>query len=86
MDESDRQGTSISGRIKWTEKMNNDLIECKQQAKSEVSSENPPLKPDGKIKDYMLSMKGLWENKGYYQEEHKERINNTERLDKRRSI
>ena len=81
MDEPDRQRTSISGRIKWTEKVNNDLIECKQQAKK-----NPPLKPDGKIKGYMLSMKGLWENKGYYQEEHKERINNTERLDERRSI
>ena len=56
---------NTSGRMKWSEKMNNNLIECKQRAKHLAASENPPLKPDGKRKGYMQLMKEFWDDKGY---------------------
>lgn len=46
-------------RIKWTEQMNNDVLECKRQAKELISSQNPPRNENGKKKGYIEVMKQL---------------------------
>ena len=53
------------GRIKWTEGMNNFLLDCKSKAKMLAKSENPPRLENGKKKGYMRLMKELWDGSGY---------------------
>ena len=51
--------------------MNNDVLECKRQAKELISSQNPPRNENGKKKGYIEVMKQLWDDKGYGQLELK---------------
>ena len=53
------------GRLKWTDKMNHDLLECKEKALSLKSSCNPPCYQNGRKKGYMRILKDLWEDLGY---------------------
>ena len=52
-------------KVKWTERMNSDIIECKKKAKEMVSSNNPPYYTNGRKKGYIEVMTDLWEEKGY---------------------
>ena len=52
-------------RIKWTEKMNNILLDCKSKAQALVKSENPPRQENGRKKGYMRVMKELWDEAGF---------------------
>ena len=62
------QGTDATNkqkRMKWTEEMNNVLLECKQTAISLITSDNPPRTENGRKKGYMKIMKDLWEETEY---------------------
>ena len=62
------QGTNATNkqkRMKWTEEMNNMLLECKQKAISLTTSDNPPRTENGRKKGYMNVMKDLWEETEY---------------------
>ena len=52
-------------KVKWTEQMNVDVLECKRRAQDLVSSNNPPRNNNGRKKGYMEVMKEFWELKGY---------------------
>lgn len=51
-------------RIKWTEAMNVDALECKRKA-IEITSDNPLLGVKGKKKGYIEVLEELWNSKGY---------------------
>lgn len=51
-------------RIKWTEKMNSDVLQCKIRAQ-EIIFNDKPLNQNGRKKGYTLVMKELWEEMGY---------------------
>ena len=57
--------TKPRAKLKWTEQMNWDLLECKKRAKELVGSEIPPCNANGRKKGYIEVMKQLWEEKGY---------------------
>ena len=62
------QGTDATNkqkRMKWTEEMNNVLLECKQTTISLTTSDNPPGMENGRKKGYMKIMKDLWEETEY---------------------
>lgn len=52
-------------KVKWTERMIKDIIECKRKAKELISSSDPPCNTNGRKKGYIEVMKELWEKKGY---------------------
>ena len=52
-------------KMKWTEQMNKDVLECKRRAKELVSSENPPCNENGRKRGYIDVMKDLWDDMGY---------------------
>ena len=52
-------------KVKWTEKMNKDVLECKKKAQELVSSENPLCNENGRKRGYIDVMKELWDNMGY---------------------
>ena len=52
-------------KVRWTERMNSDILECKKKAKDMISSNNPPYYTNGRKKGYIEVMKDLWEVKGY---------------------
>ena len=54
-------------KVKWTERMNNDILECKRQAKELASSENPPCNENERKRGYVDIMKELWDGMGYAQ-------------------
>ena len=54
-----------SKRLKWTEQMNIDCLDCKRKAQELFASENPPVNENGRRKGYIKVMKELWEAKGY---------------------
>ena len=54
-----------ASKVKWTERMNSDILECKKKAKEMVSSNNPPYYGNGRKKGYIEVTKDLWEEKGY---------------------
>ena len=54
-----------SKRLKWTEQMNIDCLDCKRKAQELITSENPPVNENGRRKGYIKVMKELWEAKGY---------------------
>ena len=58
-------------KVKWTERMNNDILECKRKAKQLASSENPPCNENGRKRGYVDIMKELWDGMGYAQLGHK---------------
>ena len=51
-------------KVKWTERMNSDLLECKRKAKDLISSVDPPRNATGRKKGYIEVMADLWEDKG----------------------
>ena len=69
-------------KIKWTEQMNNDVLECKRQAKELISSQNPSRNENGKKKGYIEVMKQLWYDKGYGQLENDNVRNQAAKLEK----
>ena len=55
-------------KVKWTNQMNNDVLECKRRAQELVASDSAPLNRNGRKKGYievMRVMRQLWEEKGY---------------------
>ena len=52
-------------KLKWTEQMNTNLLECKKKAMEFLKSENPPCYVNGRKKGYIQVMKDLWDKKGY---------------------
>ena len=46
-------------KVKWMERMNSDILECKQKAKEMVSSNNPPYYTNGRKKGYIEVIKDL---------------------------
>ena len=57
----------MNSKIQGTDKMNDNLLECKQKALDLAKSSNPPRLNSGSKKGYMALMKGLWETMGYYE-------------------
>ena len=57
----------MNSKIQWTDKMNDDLLECKQKALDLAKSSNQPLLDSGRKKGHMAVMKDLWESMGYYE-------------------
>ena len=55
----------MNNKIQWTDKMNDDLLECKRKALVLTKSSNPPRLDSGRKKGYMAVMKDLWETMGY---------------------
>ena len=51
-------------KVKWTEQMNKDVLECKKKAQELVSSENPPCNENGRKRGYIDVMKELWDDMG----------------------
>ena len=52
-------------KVKWTNQMNNDVLECKRRAQELVASDSAPLNRNGRKKGYIEVTKQLWEEKGY---------------------
>ena len=52
-------------RLKWTEQMNIDCLDCKRKAEELITSENSPVNENGRRKGYIKVMKELWEAKEY---------------------
>ena len=52
-------------KVKWTEQMNRDVLECKKKAQELISSENPPCNENGRKRGYIDFMKELWDDMGY---------------------
>ena len=61
-----RTRRKMNSKTQWTNKMNDDLLKCKQKALDLAKSSNPPRLDSGKKKGYMAVMKDLWETRGYY--------------------
>ena len=61
----EHQQPDKSGRLKWTETMNSDLLECKAKAVALTKSAEPPRLENGRKKGYMLLMKEMWDELGY---------------------
>ena len=53
-----------SGRIKWTNQMINDILDCRDRAIEENRSSMDTTSSRGR-KGYMEIMKCMWEEKGY---------------------
>ena len=56
---------SSQAKVKWTEQMNKDVLECKKKAQELVSSENPLCNENGRKRGYIHVMKELWDDMGY---------------------
>ena len=54
-----------SKRMKWTEGLNRDVLECKKKAQQILSLDNPPLNQNGMKKGYIQLIKELWEDVGH---------------------
>ena len=52
-------------KVKWTNQMNNDVLECKRRVQELVALDSAPLNRNGRKKGYIEVMKQLWEEKGY---------------------
>ena len=52
-------------KVKWTNQMNNDVLECKIRAQELVASDSAPLKRNGRKKGFIEVLKQIWEEKGY---------------------
>ena len=52
-------------KVKWTNQMNNDVLEYKRRAQELVASKSTPLNRNGRKKGDIEVMKQLWEEKGY---------------------
>ena len=52
-------------KLKWTEQMNKDVLDCKRRAMEMISSGNPPRNENGRKRGYIEVMKRLWDEMGY---------------------
>ncbi|PFX24876.1 hypothetical protein AWC38_SpisGene10518 [Stylophora pistillata] len=52
-------------RLRWTEQMNSDLLECKKMALELMKSDNPPRLESGRKMGYIQAMQARWVEKGY---------------------
>ena len=52
-------------KLKWTEQMNKDVLDCKRRAMEMISSGNPPRNENGRKRGYIEVMKRLWDKMGY---------------------
>ena len=52
-------------KLKWTEQMKKDVLDCKRRAMQMTSSENPPRNENGRKRGYIEVMKRLWDEMGY---------------------
>ena len=52
-------------KVKWTQQMNKDVLECKKKGQELVSSENPPCNENGRRRGHIDVMKQLWDNMEY---------------------
>ena len=57
--------TKSQVKLKWTEQVNMDLLECKNRAKELVVSDTPPCNENRRKRSYIEVMKQLWDEKGY---------------------
>ena len=48
-------------KVKWSDRTNSDLLECKRRANELTSSQDPLCNAKGKKKGYIMVMKKLWE-------------------------
>ena len=62
---AERQQQQATRRIKWSDRMNSDFLDCKKRVQELVKSDNPPLLENGRKMGYMRVMKDLWGEKGY---------------------
>lgn len=51
-------------KVKWTEQMNKDILECKKKAQELISSENRPCNENGRKRGYIDVMKELQDDMG----------------------
>ena len=51
-------------KVKWTEQMNKDVLECKKKAQELVFSENPPCNENGRKRGYIDVLKELCDDMG----------------------
>ena len=56
---------SRKSKVKWTDQMNEDLLECKRKAQELITSSRAPVNGNGRKKGYIEVMKNLWDAKGY---------------------
>ena len=56
---------STKVKVKWTEQMNSDLLECKRKAQEIAACENAPCNNNGRKKGYIEVMKKLWDERVY---------------------
>ena len=56
---------SRKSKVKWTDQMNEDLLECKRKAQELITSTGAPVNGNGRKKGYIEIMKNLWDAKGY---------------------
>ena len=49
-----RTTTSNIGRLRWSEEMNKDLLECQSKAKQLNKSVHPPRNSNGRKKGYII--------------------------------
>ncbi|EDO37922.1 predicted protein [Nematostella vectensis] len=56
---------SRKAKVKWTDKMNVDVLECKRKAQELTSSDRAPVNENGRKKGYIEVMKDLWNANRY---------------------
>ena len=58
-------GRREGSRIKWTEEMNDTVLQCKSKAVKLAKGDNPPRSENGRKIGYMSLMKDMWDELGY---------------------
>ena len=58
-------GRREGSRIKWTEEMNDALLQCKSKAVKLAKGDNPPRSENGRKIGYMSLMTDMWDELGY---------------------
>ena len=52
-------------KLKWTDQMNKDVLDCQRWAMEMTSSGNPPRNKNGRKRGYIEVMKRLWHEMGF---------------------
>ena len=55
---------SRKSKVKWTDQMNEDVLECKRKAQELITSDRAPVNRNGRKKGYIEVMTDLWNAKG----------------------
>ena len=56
---------SRKSKVKWTDQMNEDVLECKRKAQELITSARALVNGNGRKKGYIEVMKDLWNAEGY---------------------